>query len=91
MPVHSGGQKTAEQLEKIAAKEDWFKLVVKIINWKDGNPERGSIQLGAKITNKEWNDYTKGTLANNLTYGRDAVIDTLKNTKQIIKDFGGFE
>lgn len=91
MPVRTSGPKTPEQLEKLVAKENWFKLVVKIIGWKDGNPEKGSVQLGSKITSKEWNAYTKGMLANNLTYGRESVLDTLKITKQKIQEFGGFE
>ena len=91
MPAHSGNTKTPAQLAKIAEREEWFKLVVKIINWKDGNPERGSIDLGAKITTKEWNLYTKGCLANNLMNGREHAIQMLKTTKDIIKNFGGFE
>ena len=91
MASHNGGNKTPEQLAKIAEREDWLKLVVKIINWKDGNPEKGAIELGTKITSKEWHAYTKGSLANNLIYSKEKVINTLKLTKDKIKEFGGFE
>lgn len=89
--VHNSSNKTDAQLLKIAERESWFKLVVKIINWKDGNPELGSIELGPKITSKEWDLYTKGCLTNHLIYGKDRVLDTLKSTRQTILQFGGFE
>jgi hypothetical protein len=91
MAGQGNGNKTDAQLAKIAAREDWFKLVVKIINWKDGNPESGSTALGCKITSKEWNAYTKGCLANHLINGKESAINTLKLTKQKIQTFGGFE
>jgi hypothetical protein len=92
MPIRTSGPiKTVEQLEKLAAKEAWFKLVVKIINWKDGNPEKGSVMLGTKITAKEWKFYTKGMLGNNLTYSPEKVMANLKKTKEMIQSFGGFE
>jgi len=91
MPIRTNGPiKTLEQLEKIAAKENWFKLVVKIINWKDGNPEKGSIMLGTKITSKEWKAYSKGLIGNNLISPEKALAK-LKETKEKIQEFGGFE
>ena len=49
MASHNGGNKTPEQPARIAEREDWFKLVVKIINWKDGNPENRAIVTGKQI------------------------------------------
>lgn len=92
MPIRTNGPtKTPEQLEKIAAKESWFKLVVKIINWKDGNREKGSVMLGSKITSKEWSAYSKGMLGNNLINGEKKVMENLKKTKELIQSCGGFE
>jgi hypothetical protein len=92
MPVRTSGPvKTAEQQEKLEAKENWYKLVVKIIVWKEGNAENRNIKQVSKITAKEWKAYCQGMAKTNLTYGKEKVDARLKETWIIINRHNGFE
>lgn len=86
----SGPVKTAEQQEKLDAKENWYKLVVKIIVWKDAARKNDSSRLAEKITAKEWDAYSKGLLKTNVSYDKQRVLTQLKEVKEIIKSQGGF-
>ncbi len=78
-------------LEKIAERENWHKLVVKVISWKSGLLEGGSVKTANKITNKEWNLYCDRLVKTNTTYGKPKVLADLKEIKKLIKEHGGFE
>lgn len=73
--------------EKSDQREIWHKLVVKIINWKDG----GASRIKDKITPKEWNTYYRRMLKTNTSYGKQRVLSELKETKDTIQKHGGFE
>lgn len=70
--------------EKFQEREAWHKLVVKVICWKDGH-------LANKITPKEWETYCERTVKTNVSHGKDKVLHSLKETKDIITNHGGFE
>jgi hypothetical protein len=73
--------------EKADQREIWHKLVVKIINWKDG----GGMKTANKITPKEWNTYYKRMLKTNTSYAKQRVLSELQETKEKILKNGGFE
>lgn len=77
--------------EKNNEKEAWHKLVVKVISWKDGLTNGGFVTYSNKITTKEWNIYSKKIAKTNLTNGKQKVHIYLKETKELIKKYGGFE
>lgn len=76
--------------EKSQQNEAWYKLVVKIICWKDGLLAGGSVKFTDKITAKEWSIYSNRIVKINTTYGKQKVVGTLKETKEKIKKNGGF-
>lgn len=92
MPIKSNNQrnKLAYQ-DKFEEREAWHKLVVKIICWKDGILEGSSIKSTNKITPKEWSTYQKRMVKTNTTYSKQKVLLSLKETKEIIQQHGGFE
>lgn len=49
MASHNGGNKTPEQLAKIAEREDWFKLVVKILTGKMATRKKGLLSWEPKL------------------------------------------
>lgn len=77
--------------EKFNEREAWHKLVVKIICWKDGLLEGGTVKFTDKITLKEWNTYFKRMIKTNTTYHKERVLNNLKETREMIKKHGGFE
>lgn len=90
-PRPSGPVKTAQQLEKITAKENWHKLVVKILIWKDGVSTDNSIKAKNRITDGEWKTYSKTIISTNVTYSKEKVLAKLKDLKETIQKNGGFE
>lgn len=78
-------------LEKFNEREAWHKLVVKIISWKEGLLEGGSVKITDKVTSKEWNTYTKHLIKTNTSYTKQKVLSNLKETEDLIKQNGGFE
>lgn len=77
--------------EKSEEREAWLKLVVKVIRWKEGTSERGSVKLADKITSKEWKAYSKKILSTNITLGKDRIMDNLREIEKMIMSHGGFE
>jgi hypothetical protein len=76
--------------EKVEERENWHKLVVRIIRWKDGNFENVNSGIPAKITPKEWQMYQKKSIQMNVTHSKDRVAATIKETWDNIKKNGGF-
>lgn len=77
--------------EKFEAREAWHKLVVKVINWKDELLDGRIERLTDKISPKEWNIYCQHMIRTNVTYGRQKVLESLKETRKIIQEHGGFK
>lgn len=78
-------------LEKARQQEFWFKIVVKILSWKEGLSGSGVKISRDKISPKEWKLYSERILKNNVTYNKDRVLRDLKETQEKIAQFGGFE
>ncbi|KKQ65664.1 MAG: hypothetical protein US86_C0009G0032 [Candidatus Daviesbacteria bacterium GW2011_GWA2_38_24] len=53
--------------EKLEERELWYKLVVKIIRWKDQALCLGITRATDKITTEEWNTYHQGIVKINTT------------------------
>ncbi len=93
MPIRATNHtnnKAANQ-DKLEEREAWYKLVVKIINWKDGQNQGNSLNANNKITAKEWDMYYKRMLKTNITYSKQRVLTTLEETRDKIQTHGGFE
>jgi hypothetical protein len=82
---------SAASLDKLQERETWYKLVVKIINWKDGFLGENVKRAHDKVTAKEWSLYSKGMTSSNTTYSKEKVSALLNETKAKIKEHGGFE
>ena len=91
IPIRSNqrNNKLASQ-EKSEEREIWRKLVVKVILWKDKASEKKS-NTPDKITPKEWKTYCQKMVETNVSYGKEKVMGTLKETWQIINNHGGFK
>lgn len=76
-------------LERQEERENWHKLVVKIINWKDGNLSKTN-DKDIKITKKEWTTYSKKVLETNIS-SKQKTLANLQQTKDLIQKHGGFE
>lgn len=87
----SSNNKPAANLDKAIERENWHKIVVKIISWKNGLADGGSIDSNNKITAKEWKAYCQGVLKNHITEGEKETKRRLKETKALIEKFGGFK
>lgn len=77
--------------EKQEERETWYKLYVKIVSWKDGLLEGGSVKRTDKISKKEWDTYCFHMLKINVTHGREKTLQVLEEVKKSIKSYGGFE
>ena len=88
---HHRSYANAHNSEQADEREMWHKLVVKVISWKDGLLDGGIIKITDKITTKEWNNYYKRIIKTNTSYSKDRVLNTLKETKELIQRHGGFE
>jgi len=82
--------KTVAEQKKIQEREDWHKLVVKVIVWKEGTVGKGVVQLVNKITPKEWKLYRKKLTSANAANAKDKTHIRLKETWDRIKEHGGF-
>lgn len=78
-------------LEKQERNEAWHKIAVKIMRWKDGNSLSSEIGPVSQITSKEWRDYCDKIVAINVSTGKNATLQKLKELEQIIKHHNGFE
>jgi hypothetical protein len=76
--------------EKLEEREAWHKIVVKILSWKNGLAEGGSIQITDKITSQEWDTYYQSTIKINTVNGKDKAIAKLKEIKESITKHNGF-
>lgn len=78
-------------LDKLEERESWYKLVVKVICWKDGAKQAEAGIQAAKITAKEWKEYSERVLKTNTTTGKQKTTENLEEIKKAIKQNGGFE
>ncbi|OGM25648.1 hypothetical protein A3D00_02790 [Candidatus Woesebacteria bacterium RIFCSPHIGHO2_02_FULL_38_9] len=76
--------------KKFEEREEWHRLVVKVIIWKDGTVGEGVVQLVDKITSKEWEFYCGRITKANIVNGKDRIQIRLNETLQRIKENGGF-
>ncbi len=77
-------------LENQRLHELTHQLVVKIIIWKSGKLDSTSITKSNKVTPQEWNKYQNHMLNISKTESVERVKDKLNQTKQDIRDHGGF-
>jgi len=92
MPARSNGPiKTPQQQEKLDAKENWHKLVVKILIWKDGSSINNNAHEKGRITDGEWKTYSKTIISTNTTLSKEKVAARLKELRETIQKNGGFE
>lgn len=78
-------------LKKKAESDIVYRLVVKIISWKNGPLVGGSLQKTDRITAKEWAEYKKHLLMISKTDSPEKTMGKIKETQQIIQKHGGFE
>lgn len=78
-------------LEKQERNEAWYKIAVKIMRWKDGNSLSSEIGPVSRITSKEWNDYCEKIIAINVSNGKNATLEKLRELEEVIKHHNGFE
>lgn len=91
VPNKSSSSKNVQAyLEKSAEREEWHKLVVKVISWKGGLVDGGVVKQTDKISSAEWDEYCKRTIKTNVTYSKERVLSTLDETKKAIAHHGGF-
>jgi hypothetical protein len=82
---------TPEQLEKMAENEAWFKIVVKVLRWKDGAIDFGDLAQLEKISKKEWKQYCETMLKKNVVYGKKKTQENLDALHKKITDYDGFQ
>ncbi len=90
-PVKPNTPATDLALQKAREQEAWFRIVVKILSWKEGLAGSGVKISRDKITSKEWKMYFDRIVKNNVTYNKDRVLKDLKETQEKIAHYGGFE
>jgi hypothetical protein len=78
-------------LEKQEERENWHKIVVKILSWKGGKTNSGSSILKDKISLKEWNTYYQGMIKISVVSGKENTVKKLEEIKKLIKSHGGFQ
>lgn len=76
--------------EKSQERELWFKMVVKVISWRDGPRERSSKVLASKITPEEWASYCKEVIKINAGTSKEKTQKKLDEVVVQIKKHGGF-
>lgn len=72
-------------------KENWYKLVVKILVWKDAKAGNEYIHNQDKITIKEWASYCDRIIETNVVKGKEKTVERLRQIEKIIKRNGGFK
>lgn len=85
-PAADGPKNKAVSDEKAEAREAWYKIVIKVLKWKEGTRASGT----DPITDKEWNNYYKETIKINAQGSKDKTLKKLKETEDLIKKHGGF-
>lgn len=76
--------------EKAEEREAWFKMVIKVISWRDGPRENNSKVLAEKITPKEWTAYCKEIIKISTTPPREVTLRRLEEIQAQIKKHNGF-
>lgn len=76
------------QQERQEQQEAWYKLVVKILYWKE-HPLSNKVL--SKISALEWGVYKEKITRINVFYGKRKTEDKLKETEERIKSNNGFE
>lgn len=70
--------------EKAEEREIWYRLVVRIIKWKEGLG-------GDKISTADWDTYCDRIIKISITNGKERTLENLRETQRIIQNRGGFE
>lgn len=78
-------------LESQKAREQVFKLVVKIISWESGSLESVVVKSANKITPGEWLEYKKHRMNISPVLDKEKVKVKLTQIYNSIKANGGFE
>ena len=73
------------------ARNNVFKLVVKIISWETGSLDSMVVKSLNKITNQEWSNYKKHALGISTAESIEKVKGKIAKTYQDIKANGGFK
>jgi flagellar biosynthesis chaperone FliJ len=81
----------AAYLKKQQERDDWFKIVVKILRWKDNYFQKIDNSLTSKISSEEWQIYSKQVIKMSVTKGTPKVKKELESLETIIKNNNGFE
>lgn len=81
----------AANQDKADLREAWYKLVVKVISWREGLLEGGTTKPANKITKKEWAFYCKEITKVSLSSNEGKGLQDLKELKKVIASHGGFE
>ncbi|MBI3485552.1 hypothetical protein HY025_01255 [Candidatus Daviesbacteria bacterium] len=89
IPTHSQKNKRGLYKDKPDEREIWYKIVVKIIRWKETLAKNNQNAL-EKITPKEWKIYYKGTIKHNSLEDKKKALKLLKETQKVIAEVGGF-
>lgn len=85
-------QNKQASIDKQEKNEAWHKIAVKIMRWKDGNKNQNAeVEAVAKITPKEWKEYCDKIISINVSVGKSATQEKLKELEKIIKKHNGFE
>lgn len=72
-------------------REAWYKLVVKIIIWKNTSLNQAVIDKTAQITQQEWDTYYQTSINTNTTYSKGKVLNDLEAARKAIKLNSGFK
>lgn len=78
-------------IEAQKAKEQAFKIVVKIISWESGSLDSNVIRSANKITKEEWLQYKKQRMDIATADNKEKAKEKLTATYNSIMSNGGFE
>lgn len=87
----SNNRLTDEQIKRMDENESWFKIVVKVIRWKDGSNQNNNFSVAEKISQEEWKRYCKTKLEKNLSFDKKKITQELEDTRQKINAMHGFK
>ncbi len=84
-------EKKLAVLKAQKAKEQAFKLVVKIISWESASLDSTAVKSNNKISHKEWLEYKRQRVGIITPDNKDRIKEKLDLTYNSIKANGGFE
>jgi hypothetical protein len=87
---HHSNSRLASQ-KKQEEREEWYKIVVKILRWKDNYYEKIGFEFNNKISIAEWQQYCKHMVEICVTKGASHTVNELKELESLIKKHGGFQ